>query len=147
MTAPTAGETWRPLLSFSLPSEMGNDRVAMELVATAVKGMKLSPERLESLKTAVAEAALNGIEHGNGFRPDLLLRVEVLASPSAVMVRVTDQGNTPIPQPPEPDLEAKLAGRQPPRGWGLFLIRNMVDEVRIGNLEKNHTVELILYSH
>ena len=29
-----------------------------------------------------------------------------------------------------PDLEAKLAGLQRPRGWGLFLIENMVDETR-----------------
>ncbi len=26
-----------------------------------------------------------------------------------------------------PDLDAKLEGRQKPRGWGLFLIRHMVD--------------------
>ena len=35
-----------------------------------------------------------------------------------------------IPEAEAPDLEAKLEGLQKPRGWGLFLIQNMVDDVR-----------------
>jgi len=30
-----------------------------------------------------------------------------------------------------PDLEAKMAGEQSPRGWGQFLIQNMVDEMHV----------------
>lgn len=141
----TSNETWHPITTFSLSSESGNDQVAMERVATAVQDWNLPPERLESLKTAVAEAALNGIEHGNRFQSDLPLRVEVLASARAMMVRVTDRGSGSILEAPEPDLEAKLAGRQSPRGWGLFLIRNMVDEVHVSGDEGHHTMELILY--
>jgi hypothetical protein len=44
-----------------------------------------------------------------------------------------------------PDLEAKLAGMQSPRGWGLFLIQNMVDEMNVTGDEHHHTVELILH--
>ena len=43
-----------------------------------------------------------------------------------------------------PDLEAKLAGLQKPRGWGLFLIENMVDELRVSDADGRHTVELVL---
>ena len=46
---------------------------------------------------------------------------------------------------PEPDLEAKLAGRQPPHGWGLFLIRNLVDEVHLNRDDHSHTIELIMH--
>ena len=42
------------------------------------------------------------------------------------------------------DLEAKLAGLQKPRGWGLFLIKNMVDDVRVTSDERHHTVELVM---
>ena len=41
-------------------------------------------------------------------------------------------------------LEAKLEGRQAPRGWGLFLIENMVDEARVTSEGSGHTVELAL---
>ena len=49
-----------------------------------------------------------------------------------------------IPAPQEPDLEAKLAELQTPRGWGLFLIKNLVDDMHITSDETHHTVELII---
>ena len=39
----------------------------------------------------------------------------------------------------------KLAELQTPRGWGLFLIKNMVDEMHVTNDVDHHTVELIVY--
>ena len=42
-----------------------------------------------------------------------------------------------------PDLEAKLAGLQTPRGWGLFLIEKMVDEARVTGDERPAHVELV----
>ena len=44
-----------------------------------------------------------------------------------------------------PDLEAKLEGLQTPRGWGLFLIRNMVDELHITSDEARHAVGLVVH--
>jgi anti-sigma regulatory factor (Ser/Thr protein kinase) len=44
-----------------------------------------------------------------------------------------------------PNLEAKLAGLQSPRGWGLFLIEKMVDEMHVTSDEDHHTIELILH--
>jgi anti-sigma regulatory factor (Ser/Thr protein kinase) len=59
-------------------------------------------------------------------------------------VRIRDHGGgKPIPEPETPDLEAKLAGLQSPRGWGLFLIKNMVDDMNIEADEVHHTIELI----
>jgi anti-sigma regulatory factor (Ser/Thr protein kinase) len=136
----------KPLAEFSLPSEPGNERQAMERVAEIVRELHLSPATLERLKTAVAEATLNAMEHGNHFQPELPAEVQVLASQKALHVRITDQsGDQPIPDQVTPDLEAKLAGLQSPRGWGLFLIKSMVDEMHITTDKTHHTVELILY--
>jgi len=33
---------------------------------------------------------------------------------------------------------------QSPRGWGLFLIKNMVDDMEVTGAEHHHTVELLL---
>ncbi len=88
---------------------------------------------------------MNAMEHGNHYQPDLLVTLQVLASPSAVSVRITDQGRyTPLPTTQAPDLEAKLAGFQSPRGWGVFLIEHLVDEMNIMGDESHHTVELIM---
>jgi serine phosphatase RsbU (regulator of sigma subunit)/anti-sigma regulatory factor (Ser/Thr protein kinase) len=144
--ATTKGEgSWSSLTHFTLASEPGNERQAIQEVAEAVRALGLPPARVDRLKTAVAEATMNAIEHGNQYRPDLRVGIHVLASEGAVAVRVTDRGSgQSIPEPQRPDLEAKLAGLQSPRGWGLFLIENMVDQVNVTKEEDQHTVELIL---
>jgi serine phosphatase RsbU (regulator of sigma subunit)/anti-sigma regulatory factor (Ser/Thr protein kinase) len=143
------GNDWRTLAEFTLPSERGNERLAMEQVAAAVRTLNLPTKRLEQLKTAVAEATMNAMEHGNHYLPEKPVSIQVLASQKALSVHVKDHGVTrTLPAHPDieaPDLEAKLAELQTPRGWGLFLIKNMVDDMRISNDASHHTVELIMY--
>jgi serine phosphatase RsbU (regulator of sigma subunit)/anti-sigma regulatory factor (Ser/Thr protein kinase) len=135
----------RVLDEFEVPSVSGNERQAMERVATIVREVDLSGRRLERLKTAVAEATMNAIEHGNQARAELPVRLEVSTRDGQVVVRITDLGGgRDIPEATTPDLEAKLAGLQKPRGWGLFLIKNMVDDVRVTSDERHHTVELVM---
>jgi serine phosphatase RsbU (regulator of sigma subunit)/anti-sigma regulatory factor (Ser/Thr protein kinase) len=139
-------EAWQTLATFAWSSEPGNERLAMAQVAEAVAGLGLPPARLERLKTGVAEATMNAMEHGNKFQPEVPVDFVVQASPTTVSVRITDQGAGPaIPAAQTPDLEAKLAGLQKARGWGLFLIEKMVDEVRVTTDGDSHTVELIMY--
>ncbi len=145
MTAPSSGAR-QTLADFSLPSEPGNERKAMEEVARAVSGLGLPEKTLERLKTAVAEATMNAMEHGNRYDPEVPVKIELLSSDTDLFVRITDQGGSPVPDPDKevPDLEAKLEGMQTPRGWGLFLIQNMVDEVRVSGNPDHHTIELVV---
>jgi serine phosphatase RsbU (regulator of sigma subunit)/anti-sigma regulatory factor (Ser/Thr protein kinase) len=142
---PDDDTSWRLLDAWTLPSEPGNERQAMAKVEQAVRPLGLPQRRLENLKTAVAEATMNAMEHGNHYQPDIPVKIEVLASRDAVAVRITDQGGSrPIPNPATPDLEAKLAELQSPRGWGLYLIKNLVDDMLVTSGETHHTVELIV---
>ncbi len=136
---------WRIIGEWMIPSVQGNERQAMKEVAEAAGGLSLSEKRLEHLKTAVAEATMNAMEHGNHYNPDIPVIVQLLASNTAVAVRISDQGGgAPIPEPQTPDLEAKLAELQTPRGWGLFLIKNLVDEMNIMRSDTHHTIELVM---
>jgi anti-sigma regulatory factor (Ser/Thr protein kinase) len=145
VTAPRSGSR-RTLAELSVPSEPGNERRAMEEVAAAVGGLGLPEQTLERLKTAVAEAAMNAMEHGNHYRAELPVIIEVSASDAELSVKITDEGSGPPAFDSEtPDLEAKLEGVQTPRGWGLFLIKSMVDEMNVTGDEHHHTVELILH--
>jgi anti-sigma regulatory factor (Ser/Thr protein kinase) len=128
-------------------SEPGNERLAIDQVAEAVAGLGLTGQRLERLKTAVGEATMNAIEHGNGNRPELPVEVTVVTDDTDLTVRITDQGGDrgDLPDVETPDLEAKLAGLQTPRGWGLFLIQNMVDRLETAVNEHHHTIELVMH--
>lgn len=137
---------FRQLASFTVRSEPGNERLALTAVAAAVAGEGLSPARLERLKTAVAEATLNAIEHGNRNRPEAPVDVEVTVAGGDIAVTITDQGGAPEDVGPdaEPDLAAKLAGEQASRGWGLFLIRHMVDAMDVTTEGTRHMVRLVM---
>ncbi|RPJ50695.1 MAG: hypothetical protein EHM21_04440, partial [Chloroflexi bacterium] len=152
----------RQLGSFSIASQPGNERQAMDQVSEAVAQLNLPAPLLERLKTAVAEATMNAMEHGNHYQSDLPVEIEVILTENApgktapdesragpsrqLVVRIRDYGGSQIiPQSEAPDLDAKLAGLQSPRGWGLFLIKNMVDELQVTSDETHHTVELILH--
>jgi serine phosphatase RsbU (regulator of sigma subunit)/anti-sigma regulatory factor (Ser/Thr protein kinase) len=140
------GDPGHLLAVFMVPSEPGNEREVMERVCATVEELAITPERLERLRTAVSEATMNAIEHGNRNRSDLLVEVRVFASEHALVVRITDQGSGgPVPESvDEPDIDAKVRGEQSPRGWGLFLIRSMVDDMRIFEDERHHAVDLVL---
>ncbi len=132
-----------PLLAdFSVPSEAGNERVVSERVRQAVAGLPLDERQMERLRTAVAEATLNAIEHGNGFRAELPVLVRVESTASEVRVSITDRGCGPVHAYEEPELEKKLAGQQSPRGWGLFLMEKMVDAVSDETQHAGHTLRL-----
>ncbi len=133
------------LLEFELPSAPGNERMAMQRVGDAIAHLDLDTSRMEKVKTAVAEATMNAIEHGNKNDPDLPTTIQVTVSDAELRIRITDHGGgAEIPEETAPDIDLKLAGEQTPRGWGLFLIKNMVDEMHVTSDEVHHTVELVV---
>src|SRR4051794_29832574 len=134
------------LTAFSIPGEEGNERLAMDRVAAAVDGLGLTPARLERLKTAVSEAAMNAIEYGSQGRAEIPVDIEVETTAVSIVVRITDRAlSGTVPDDAEaPDIERKLAGEQKPRGWGLFLIRNMVDSMDVTSDGDTQTVTLTM---
>jgi len=132
--------------AFSIPGEEGNERMAMDRVAAAIADLGLPPARLERLKTAVSEATMNAIEYGSQGRPEIPVDVVVETTTDAIVVRITDRAlSGAVPTDAEaPDIERKLAGEQKPRGWGLFLIKNMVDSVDVTSDGSTQTLTLTM---
>src|SRR5690242_16953217 len=128
----------RVVAEFRLASVPGNERLAAEQVLAAVANLGLAPRHLQRLETAVAEATANAIEHGNGLDAQKEVGLRVTVDGAEVCVCVTDEGSGPQGAVETPDLEEKLAGRQMPRGWGLFLMRQLVDGVSEDVLDGQH---------
>jgi serine phosphatase RsbU (regulator of sigma subunit)/anti-sigma regulatory factor (Ser/Thr protein kinase) len=138
-------EGWESIAEFGVPSAPGNERIAIRRVLEAADPLRLEERIRERLKTAVGEATMNAMEHGNQFHEELPVGVEVLRTENRLAVRITDSGQgADHPATELPDLDLKLEGLQSARGWGLFLIEKMVDEVHEYRDERGHTVELVL---
>ena len=86
---------------------------------------------------------MNAMEHGNRYDADLPVHIAVHENSQLLRVRIVDRGGErAIASAETPDIDAKLAGLQSPRGWGLFLIQNMVDEMKVDTDGEHHIVEL-----
>ena len=111
-----------------LPSELGFEKVAMSTAATMALLMGFSTDRIEDLKTAVAEACINAIEHGNQLNNSLSVGVVLSRTDDELEVKVIDDGVGVGDTPLSPDIDRKILGEEDPRGMGMFLIQALVDE-------------------
>ena len=91
-----------------LPSQMGYEKVAMSTAAAVAKLMGFREDRVEDLKTAVAEACINAIEHGNRLNESLSVGVVLSAGADALEVKVIDDGKGLKGLPPKPDIDRKI---------------------------------------
>jgi anti-sigma regulatory factor (Ser/Thr protein kinase) len=136
---------WALMAEFDIPSQRGNERAASEKALEILGPINLDEAVHNRLQTAVAEATMNAMEHGNQYREDLPVRIKVMSNNAQVAIRVRDFGaGMSQSEMVVPDLESKLAGEQSPRGWGLFLIKNMVDEMNILQDDHGQIIELIV---
>jgi serine phosphatase RsbU (regulator of sigma subunit)/anti-sigma regulatory factor (Ser/Thr protein kinase) len=134
---------YQETVSFTVPSEIGNERAVMDRVAEIV-GDAIPEDRLNALKTAISETSMNAIEHGNRAQPELDVSISVRRSTEAVIVEIADFGRGQQKPAETPDLDLKLAGLQTPRGWGLFLVKELVDKVEEFNDGDRHIVRLTM---
>jgi serine/threonine-protein kinase RsbW len=111
-----------------LPSRLGYEKVAMATAASVAKLMGFREDRVEDLKTAVAEACINAMEHGNRLNEGLSVGVVLSAGPEGLEVKVIDDGKGLKTLPAKPDIDRKIHGEEDPRGMGMFLIQALVDE-------------------
>lgn len=130
----------------SLPSYIGYERMAMDAAAAMAKMMGFSAARVEDLRTAVSETCINAIEHGNKLnaanRVDVLVRVEA----QTLTVQVFDNGSGFMSATHAvPQLDEKIHRNGDPRGWGLFLIEKLVDQVEFKTMpELGHVTTLTM---
>ncbi len=112
-----------------LPPEPQAELVAGAAVEELGRRIGFSRDTLAEVKLAVVEACLNALEYGRG-------RVEVELTGVAgrrprLEVVVVDHGPGFEPSAvPSPTLEASLHAERK-RGWGLELMRHLMDEVEI----------------
>ena len=118
-------------IEISLPNQLGYERIAMASAESYAKMHGLAPERIEDLKSIVAEAAINAMQHGNKERPDARVTVSLMSKDNSIQVTVMDQGEGFSNFLPDPDIDRIVNEQDPPIGFGTFLIRQLADQVEI----------------
>ena len=134
-------------IEISIPNKLGHERIAMACSASFAKIVGFRPERIEDLKTAVAEACINAMEHGNKNDPSARVVITMHYNDHIFSVSVMDQGKgmaNSNESYEEPDIELKIQQLQTPRGLGIFLIKQLVDEVEFNQTtDEGHMVRMV----
>jgi serine/threonine-protein kinase RsbW len=103
--------------------------------ATAIaESIRMSPDRIDEVRMAVVEACINALEHSHAADHEVYVTFQVLGQGGdpdklRIMVRDTGIGFSPD-QVEEPTIPEKLKAVRK-RGWGLKIIRGLMDEVEI----------------
>jgi serine/threonine-protein kinase RsbW len=129
-------------VKLALPMKPDMEIEASKTATQIAESIAMSPDRIDEVRMAVVEACINAFEHSHATRRELYLTYEVLGEidPEKLRITVRDNGIGFSPDTvTEPILQDKLR-TQRKRGWGLKIIRGLMDEVEIRSGVEGTTV-------
>jgi serine/threonine-protein kinase RsbW len=133
------------LVELYIPNTIGSEKAAIEKAAIIAREMGFSEDRVEDLKTAVSEACINAIEHGNKFDLNTKVGITLVFDETALEVTIHDEGDGIDPEK-IPKTREESNGFPKRRGYGIFLIRSLVNEMSFKSEPgKGNDVKMIIH--
>jgi serine/threonine-protein kinase RsbW len=118
-------------VTLTLPMVPDMEIAASKTATAMAEFMKMSPDRIDEVRMAVVEACINAFEHSHSPDRKVYITFEVLGDeePESLRITVRDTGVGFSPEEiAEPHIEDKLKASRK-RGWGLKIIRGLMDDV------------------
>ena len=135
----------KQLLELHLPNILGAEKEAIKKAVTIAEKLGFARDRIEDLKTALAEACINAIEHGNKFDQNKKVRVTLAANDKSLEVIVHDEGDGIDPKK-IPTKRIRDDGFPCRRGYGVFLMTNLMNEFYFEkNPGKGNNVKMLMH--
>jgi serine/threonine-protein kinase RsbW len=132
-------------VELNLPSKIGYERIVIGGLAALAKSIGFSAPRIEDLKTAVAEACINAVQHGNKGKSDARVLVTAKFQDDVLWISVFDQGNGLKVELKDPVIERILDSLDPPVGFGVFLMKRLMDKVEFDRTSNHlHEVRMMM---
>ena len=128
-------------ISIEIPSLIENIRIVESFVDNAKEKFSLDDDIYGNIMIAVIESVNNAICHGNKMDKSKNVALTLSLNDNAILFTVQDEGlgfdYNDLPDPTAPENIEKPGGR------GIFLIRNLTDEVQFR--ENGRIIELCFY--
>ncbi len=117
--------------------------IAASKTATALaEFMEMSSDKIDEVRMAVVEACINSFEHSQADDRKVEIQFAVLGNdePERLQITIRDSGVGFTPESlVKPRIEDKLKAASK-RGWGLTIIKGLMDEVDIHSGPRGTTV-------
>lgn len=117
----------------------------MELTATqtaeaVARFMKLDADKIEEIKLALIEACINAFEHSKSQDGRISINFEI--GEDQLTIHISDRGQGFDLKRVQEELK-KRHERGGHRGWGLTIMKELMDEVRIESTEQGTTITMV----
>ena len=121
-------------VELKLPILQNMELVATQTAEVVAKHMQLGEEKSGEISMALIEACINAFEHSQTSSE---VYIHFLISEDKLTIKVTDKGTGfDTGSVDIPNIESKLNTGERKRGWGVMLIKELMDSV---SFESDHT--------
>ena len=130
-----------------LPMGEDNELIAANTVEQFARRLSFRPEALNQIKTAIVEACINASEHS--FSPDRKIYQRFRLENDRLVITISSRGILPtnVGTPKGSNLDRSEADNASDerRGWGLKLIRTLMDEVEFERVDEGTSLRMTKY--
>ena len=126
----------RDEIELVLPMGSDYELVAANTVEQIARRINFRPEAINQIKTAIVEACINASEHS--LSPDRKIYQRFLVENDKLIITISSRGIVPssLVLSGEESNEAPANADYPRRGWGLKLIKTLMDEVEFERVDE-----------
>src|SRR5215510_4748020 len=126
-----------------VPMGEDNELIAANTAEQIAKRLTFRPEAINQIKTAIVEACINASEHS--FSPDRKIYQRFRVESDRLVITISSRGIVPVNlNGANSGSEAKEAAEER-RGWGLKLIRTLMDEVEFERVDDGTSLRMTKY--
>jgi anti-sigma regulatory factor (Ser/Thr protein kinase) len=105
------------------------------------KNIRMDPEVVKQIQLALIESCINAFEHSGSYEKEVFIKITTSRSRLEIITESPGKFFDPE-KAEEPDIEEKLHAENK-RGWGLRLMKKIMDEVKVERMGDNTRVILI----
>lgn len=122
-----------------LPMGADNELLAATTAEQIARRLNFSPEAINQIKTAVVEACINASEHS--LSPDRKIYQRFHAEDDKLVITISSRGIVPS----NIAAQSEAAATDDRRGWGLKLIKTLMDEVEFERVDEGTSLRMTKY--
>jgi len=132
-----------PAIDLVIPILPNMELAATKTAQAVADYMKLSEDETAEVSMALIEACINAFEHGKGNEEDNNIHIRFILRQDALVIEIKDKGyGFDASKVEMPEIAKKIHSNRK-RGWGLQLMRELMDEVKIDSDDKGTTITMI----
>ena len=130
-----------PTVELKLPVIENMELVATQTAEVVSKHMQLDNEKTSEISMALIEACINAFEHSE-TKSEVF--IHFIISDESLTIKVIDRGKGfDSSKISIPNIDNKLGSDEKKRGWGIMLIKELMDSVNYESNEEGTTLTMI----